>query len=84
MVIVSPGQQFNRLVVVEVGRARLQGKRAVHVRCSCGSAPFVARLDHLRTGHTRSCGCAQREHARLRVLTRNVLTGQFGSTAGGR
>ena len=77
MVIVIPGDVFGRLRVTAVTRDRLQSKRAVEVACSCASPAFVARLDHLRAGHTRSCGCAQREHARRRGLTRNSL-GQFG------
>jgi len=83
VVIVKPGDVFGRLCVVQVTRDRLQSKRAVEVQCRCGSPPFVARLDHLRARHTTSCRCAQREHARRRGLTRNVFTGQFGSSAGG-
>ena len=38
--------------------------RRVLVQCDCGSDPFEARLNDLRSGHTTSCGCVQREKAK--------------------
>lgn len=55
------GQTFVRLTVIS--RAVNIGNRvAWNVLCECGTS-IVARGDHLKTGHTRSCGCLQREWA---------------------
>lgn len=54
------GQTFGRLrVISEAGRSK-----SSHVlwlcRCSCGNQSTVPS-DNLRTGHTESCGCLQKE-----------------------
>ena len=57
------GQRFGRLVVV-----RDSGERSHdwHVKwlcvCDCGKKVFV-RSDHLKSGHTRSCRCLQKDYA---------------------
>lgn len=49
------GQQFNRLTVIE--RAGYRGKNIVWLcRCECGNQTKVTGT-HLKTGHTKSCGC---------------------------
>lgn len=49
------GQTFSRLTVV--GRETSDGARHKwRCVCSCGNQTVV-RSDHLRQGHTRSCGC---------------------------
>ena len=60
------GQTINRLVVIrEYGRAK-GGQVTWLCRClgehgdDCGNE-VVVRVDHLRSGHTQSCGCLQRE-----------------------
>lgn len=51
------------------GRARVvcavdgPGPTRVWIRCSCGQGMKVVKLDNLKSGRTRSCGCLQREHA---------------------
>ena len=61
------GQQFSRLtVLVDDGTLRFTGSgnsyRLVTVRCECPAKTImVIRRSHLITGHTRSCGCLQRE-----------------------
>lgn len=63
------GQSFNRLVVV--GPSVKRGRKIYWpCRCECGNETIV-RADHLRTGHTQSCGCknqnkAKRGHAGFR------------------
>lgn len=53
------GRKFNRLTVLS--QAPTVNKRVRwHVRCDCG-AELIVRSDHMRSGHTQSCGCAQRE-----------------------
>jgi hypothetical protein len=50
------GQQFGRLTVV--GGAVAAGRRRILWRCACvcGNEKMV-RSDHLKSGHTASCGC---------------------------
>lgn len=56
------GMRFGRLLIGEQAPSR--GDRVYwEGRCDCGAA-VVARSDHLRSGHTRSCGCLQIERAR--------------------
>ena len=53
------GQTFGRLSVIDPDR-RLHGKRAAVVRCSCGAVKRI-RVEHLRSGAIKSCGCLQSE-----------------------
>ena len=60
------GQRFGRLLVIrEVGRTK-GGKVTWLCRClgkngdDCGKE-VVSTVDHLRDGHTQSCGCLRRE-----------------------
>ena len=54
------GQRFNRLVVIrEYGRDK-HGHVLWLCRCDCGNE-VVVREDNLRSEHTQSCGCLQRE-----------------------
>lgn len=56
------GQSFGKLTVLE--RAPNDGRRTMWAcRCSCGKSSIVD-ADHLRTGHTTSCGCAWVEKCR--------------------
>lgn len=56
------GQQFGRLIAVrETDRTGRNGKdRRWICLCECG-AETVVRHGHLTSGHSRSCGCLQRE-----------------------
>lgn len=56
------GQRFTRLVV-EARSDRHNAKWHWICRCDCGTTVRV-RVDHLRLGRTRSCGCLLREWAR--------------------
>lgn len=59
------GQRFGRLVVIS--RHENLGK---HVRwscvCDCGGSVTVSST-HLRTGHTKSCGCVRKEISSLQA-----------------
>ena len=53
------GQTFGRLIVIrEAGRKN--GHVAWLCKCDCGGE-VVVTSDNLRSGHTQSCGCLQRE-----------------------
>lgn len=49
----QPGEVYGELTVVK--EAYSPKKRKYLCKCSCGNETKV-RLDHLRTGHTTSCG----------------------------
>lgn len=55
-----PGKKFGRLTVRRVIGFEGDHNRQVLCRCDCGNAA-VARIDNLRAGKTRSCGCVARE-----------------------
>lgn len=54
------GQRFGRLVVVERAQINSRSQSQWKCRCDCGNIKTV-RIDHLRAGHTQSCGCFERE-----------------------
>ena len=67
------GQQFARLTVLS--RAPNSGKgTAWHVQCVCGNSLIVPST-HLRTQHTKSCGCLSREITRTRATTHGMTGG---------
>jgi len=56
---VKPGDRYGRLTVireVEPIKWRKYKKRMVLCKCDCGNETTV-RLEYLRSGHTKSCGC---------------------------
>ena len=74
------GQTINRLVVIrEYGRAK-NGAVLWLCRClgkngdDCGKE-VVVTVDHLRSGHTKSCGCLKRERLSERNTTHGLTLG---------
>lgn len=69
------GRRFSRLVVVEeaprLGRRRRVAWRVV---CDCGGTAIVSS-NMLNRGHTRSCGCLQRERAAELARKKNYRHG---------
>lgn len=61
---VSPGDVYGRLTVLASADDYVspRGRRCtqVWVRCSCG-AERVVRVDNVRSGRSRSCGCLRSE-----------------------
>jgi hypothetical protein len=61
-IFVTVGERFGRGVVTETGlyvtRKGGQRQRAARMLCDCGNA-YMACLCDLRSGHTKSCGCAR-------------------------
>lgn len=55
------GQKFGRLTVIE--RARDYPVEGVHFRCICDCGKeIIVRRDHLKKGHTKSCGCYSKDN----------------------
>jgi hypothetical protein len=63
------GQQFGRLTAIVVSEIR--PRRGWICRCSCGTVCTVT-TDKLLSGHTRSCGCLQREITIRRSTTHGL------------
>ncbi len=53
------GQTFGRLSVIAVAGRNARGKTLVRCVCACGKETSVLP-DRLKSGHTKSCGCARR------------------------
>ena len=51
------GKKFGRLTVISFAGTDKNGKALWHCQCECGNKTIV-RLDRLRSGETKSCGCA--------------------------
>lgn len=58
------GEKFGRLTVIEELQERKHNSRVYRCECECGNIIDV-RKDMLKSGNTRSCGCLQREKARI-------------------
>lgn len=76
------GQTFGHLQVVAIaGRDRF-GRVRWRCKClRCGRTPVVS-ADHLRRGHTRTCGCYRRELLRMRTRAANAALKVVRSTPG--
>lgn len=75
MPITNPvGLVFGRLTVTGIIGPSNSGHILWNCRCSCGSE-VVKVSNHVRTGHTFSCGCARREM----VTEKNRTHGMAGS-----
>lgn len=55
------GQTFARLTVSSYAGKNKRGVHLWNCRCQCGEDTIASGI-HLRSGHTRSCGCLQREN----------------------
>jgi len=61
---ISAGAQFGKLTVMRLIESDRHRKRVYLCRCACGAETEV-RASKLKSGHTKSCGCAKkcsREH----------------------
>jgi hypothetical protein len=59
------GKRFNRLLILKEVGPLIQGGqkfRAFLTRCDCGNEKIITAY-YVRSGHTKSCGCLQRETA---------------------
>lgn len=54
------GEKENSLLVIEDLGVK-EGRSFCKVVCDCGSEPFTVRYEAFLSGHTKSCGCLQKE-----------------------
>lgn len=55
------GQTFGRATVLADAGRNAHGHQMVRCQCACGNL-FETRLSSLKSGNTKSCGCAMRDH----------------------
>ena len=66
------GRIYGRWTITGLSPRRTKSKnRFVWVKCECGTQKEV-RLFRLKSGHSTSCGCYQREQAYLRVYNHGM------------
>lgn len=72
------GQRFGSLIALHRGLAPKPGKPVPwHCICDCGNKTVVASTT-LRNGHTRSCGCAKKQHGHSGGIKKHK-TGTYSS-----
>lgn len=67
------GKKYNRLLVINDYMVTTKSGRKRHFcecQCDCGNIAVVS-YDHLRNGHTRSCGCLHKEELQKRLSKHN-------------
>lgn len=65
------GQVYGRLRIIAYAHKDERRRPFFHCSCSCGNTRIV-RLDRLKDGSTRSCGCYRRETTRLQGLSNTI------------
>lgn len=72
--VIEPGARFGSLKVWgELDERSPGGHRMYRAQCDCGNLITVSS-NKLRTGHTKSCGCQSKAHARSKQRAEQVLT----------
>lgn len=67
VVVDLAGQRFGRLLVIARAASDLKGGSRWFCLCSCGIQRVIA-AHNLKRGHTKSCGCLQKQAAELRAV----------------
>lgn len=66
------GKKFNRLTVLELAERNSSGQIQWKCRCDCGNIVF-ATTSYLKSGHTKSCGCLNKEKASNRLKSKKFV-----------
>jgi len=74
-VVITVGQRFGRLIAVKEMPKTAQGRRQWQFSCDCGTAKYVARIDHVRGGLIVSCGCHRKAAVAAAVRVANTTHG---------
>ncbi len=61
MIQIPIGTEYERLTTISE-TFKKNGRTYITCQCTCGTVKDI-QVSHLREGHTRSCGCLQRENA---------------------
>lgn len=60
------GKKFNRLTVISLGERNKFNQIQWLCKCECGNT-ILATTTYLKSGHTKSCGCLNKENASNRL-----------------
>ncbi len=74
-IVLMPGTRFGNLTVIAEAEKR-NGRRYILCQCDCGNET-IASLGHLRSGHTKSCGCLSL--ARFEMSEKELVGMRFGN-----
>lgn len=66
------GKKFNRLTVLGLAERNSSGQIQWKCKCDCGNIVF-ATTTYLKTGHTKSCGCLNRDSASKRLKSKKFV-----------
>ena len=61
---VNIGEKYGKLTVQSFSHSGYKGMSYYECLCDCGNT-IITRLSSLRSGHTSSCGCIQKEIAKI-------------------
>ena len=76
------GKKFNRLTVLESKGSDKNGNKIWLCKCECGNEKIVTS-SHIKSGHTKSCGCFGKELGRKQFTTHGMVgTATYRSWAG--
>lgn len=75
--VVSLGDRFGKLVVIELTDERIRGYRVYRCQCDCGNTKLLP-TQALRTG-TQSCGCIASRRASEQLSAQNLKHGMCDS-----
>ena len=67
-------QKFGRLFVIDKSHKDKHGRWYWHCKCSCGKCLTIIGSS-LRSGHTKSCGCLNRELSSQRAKISKTIHG---------
>lgn len=71
------GQRFGRLLIV-IEAEKISNRRCFVCKCNCGNIIKV-RLNSLKSGNTRSCGCLHKEELRKRNYKHGLSLDENGN-----
>ena len=66
------GKKFNRLTVLGLGERNSNNQIQWKCKCKCGNI-ILATTTYLKTGHTKSCGCYNKEKASKRLKAKKFI-----------
>lgn len=67
------GKSFNRLTVLGLGERNSNGQLQWKCKCACGNI-ILATTTYLKTGHTKSCGCYNKESSSNRLKSKKFIS----------
>ena len=71
------GKIFNRLTVIKKADIKKSNRLTWHCKCECGNEIDVI-TNHLTSGHTKSCGCLQKETTAKMNPAIDITNQRFG------